>query len=304
MYSLIITDYKSIDVTIEYIKKIKDRIEGDVNYIIVDNSEMNEGLNWLKKNNIEFSPLKFNSKNAYSFHLTDTEIVIVDAEENGGYAKGNNLGAKFSDFYYDNPYYIFSNNDLEIENTISMKDFENLFVNNEKIGIIGPNVISPDKSRQNPRINRGFFSQMILWDFNYLWFGCRFNKWLWNLEKNPAEGACDWISGSFMVVKRTAFNAVNGFDENTFLYCEEMIISDKLRRKKYITYYYPKIKIIHRHKGTQSRFLRRVSHDSKIYYYRTYKNVGKIPCKISDLLFELCEGVYHLWHNVIKKKGE
>ena len=53
MYSLIITDYKSMIDTVDYIKKFIDIYVGnDVHYIIVDNSEEELGKNRTSKNRI------------------------------------------------------------------------------------------------------------------------------------------------------------------------------------------------------------------------------------------------------------
>lgn len=301
MHSLIFTDYRSIPDTIALIQKFPGKSLGDIHYIIVDNSNRGDGTKYLKDEEIVFSVDKFEGKNMFSFSLGNKEVVLIDAKENGGYAKGNNLGARLSSMLYDDDFYLFLNNDLEFLQDIELDDLALIIKKKPQIGIIGPNVIAPDGGRQNPRIDRGFWTQTILWDFNCLWFHCVFNRWLWNLDKFAVEGETDWVSGSFLFVNKHAYDKVSGFDENTFLYCEEMILSEKMRKSGFITFYYPRMTVVHRHKGTQTKDLRRIGHNSKLYYYHRYKMIPKSICCISACCYEFCEWGYHVWHDGLKK---
>lgn len=301
VYSLIFTDYQSIPVTITLIRNFPEKSQGDIHYIIVDNSNRRDGVKYLKDRGITFSADKFEEKNIFLFTFEDKEVVLIDAEENGGYARGNNLGARLSSKLFNDDFYLFLNNDLEFIGNIELDKLAELVKKNSQIGIIGPDIISPDGGRQNPRLEKGFWTQTVLWDFNCLWFHCTFNRWLWNLDSCAIEGETGWVSGSFMFVNKYAFTKVSGFDENTFLYCEEMILSEKMRKAGFITFYYPNMTIVHRHKGTQTKVLRRIGHRSKLYYYYKYKKIPKIMCYISAGCYELCELGYHMWHDGIKK---
>lgn len=301
MYSMILTDYRSISKTIDLIETFSQRVKGVVHYIIVDNSDLHEGKKFLDRKKILYEKNFFLSKETYTFVWKDNEIVLIDANENGGYAKGNNIGAAYSASTYGDSFYIFSNNDLEFPGKFDLEVLSQLVKSNPKIGIIGINIITKDGDRQNPRLDKGFCSQMLLWDFNVLWFHCKLNKILWNLDLNNVEGETGWVSGSFLFVNKEAFDIVDGFDEKTFLYCEEMIISEKMRKKGYVTYYYPNISIVHIHQGSQTRKSRYIQHNSKKYFYHRYKNVPYFLCVLSDVTYFISEIGYYLWHDCLKK---
>jgi len=43
----------------------------------------------------------------------------------------------------------------------------------------------------------------------------------------------DWVAGMFMVLPKKIYKAINGFDERYYLYCEDMDICWRLRKKGY-----------------------------------------------------------------------
>ena len=97
-----------------------------------------------------------------------------------------------------------------------------------------------------------------------------------------------------MFVSRNAFEAVSGFDENIFLYCEEMILSERMRNKGYMTYFYPEWTIYHYHRGAHNPESEKIGRVSKTYYYREYRGASKLSLKISDMSYFLCKKIYRL----------
>ena len=131
MYSLVITDYKTINNTIKYIEQFLKYCVDHVDIVIVDNSSAGEGRAYLDKDGILYTVSQFKNRNIYRFEKFGEAIYLIDASENGGYSKGNNLGAALSDELFNNPYYIFSNNDVEFKGSLNLELITKIFHENK-----------------------------------------------------------------------------------------------------------------------------------------------------------------------------
>src|SRR5437763_626084 len=50
---------------------------------------------------------------------------------------------------------------------------------------------------------------------------------------------CEWLSGAVLAARRTAFEAVGGFDERFFMYCEDTDLCVRLRDRGLGVWYEP-----------------------------------------------------------------
>ncbi|WP_280424777.1 glycosyltransferase family 2 protein [Nocardia carnea] len=83
----------------------------------------------------------------------------------------------------------------------------------------------------------------------------------------------DWISGCCMLFRRSAFDAVDGFDERYFLYFEETKMALDIHRAGWKVVLDPGVAIRHREGGgMRSAPLRKVTthHRSALRFYRDY----------------------------------
>lgn len=55
----------------------------------------------------------------------------------------------------------------------------------------------------------------------------------------------DWISGSCMMFRRSAFDEVGGFDESFFMYAEDVDLCRRLRDAGWSTLYVPAARVVH-----------------------------------------------------------
>lgn len=114
---------------------------------------------------------------------------------------------------------------------------------------LGPLIREPDGSvypsaRHLPSLIRGGMHAMVgpLWPTNPWTAAYRQER----LE--PSERPVGWLSGSCLLVRRAAFDAIGGFDERYFMYMEDVDLGDRLGRAGWLNVYVPSAEVLH-HKG-------------------------------------------------------
>ena len=55
----------------------------------------------------------------------------------------------------------------------------------------------------------------------------------------------DWISGACILTKKEFLDSINGFDENIFMYMDEIDLLYRAKKSNYKVFYYPYAKFIH-----------------------------------------------------------
>jgi len=71
--------------------------------------------------------------------------------------------------------------------------------------------------------------------------------------RDPAEGGyVDWAAGAFLLIRREAFDRVGGFDEEQWLYAEDLDLAWRLSRAGWRTRYEPRA-IVHHEESAATR---------------------------------------------------
>lgn len=115
-----------------------------------------------------------------------------------------------------------------------------------RAGAVGPLIRDPDGSvypsaRQLPSIIRGGMHAVI----GPFW---KSNPWTAAYRQDhepPSERAVGWLSGSCLLVRRTAFEQIGGFDERYFMYMEDVDLGDRFGRAGWVNVYAPSAEILH-----------------------------------------------------------
>ncbi len=310
MISLIIVDYKSIKKTIEYINQCFEMFEDNnkLNVIVVDNSLDNASLEYMKKINStkicykhEFET-KGKKVKVFKYYYNRHNLIIVKADNNLGYAKGNNLGAMVSKKIFNDDYYIFSNNDVKILNKFKLEVFIDILKNDNKIAVIGPKIITPKGQFQSPIKKVGIWKKIIL-KYPSMLLGNILNRFIKDLDYDNKNKYAYWVNGSFLFVNGKKFNEVNMFDENTFLFAEEMILSERLLKAGYHNYFFNDLTILHEHGQTvKNKFSilqsLEMSFTSNYYYYENYMKSSQLNLSIAKISFKLFKVLYVIKENI------
>lgn len=304
MFSFIIVDYKSLYKTMEYItsclKNIKSSAE--IHYIVVDNDsettleeqEKHLSVVWDYVCECEGVPV-------YYGFWKEQKIYFVKAKSNGGYGRGNNLGAKVSRVLFNDRFLIFSNNDLNFTHKVIIEEAVLLFEKDKKIAALGPGIVDLNGNRQNPGKFQSM-SKQLFGDYLELLLPKALKRQSMTYEQ--ASGVCDWVSGAFMLVEAVKFWDAGGFDENTFLFMEETILSRRFEKINCYMYFDDSVQLIHNHGETVKStigVIRGIQHDfqSRIYYYRNYQNIKRIWIVLARIHFR----VFLILFSLKKKVG-
>jgi N-acetylglucosaminyl-diphospho-decaprenol L-rhamnosyltransferase len=115
-----------------------------------------------------------------------------------------------------------------------------------RAGALGPLIRDPDGSvypsaRHLPSLIRGGMHAVV----GPFW---KANPWTAEYRQErtePSERAVGWLSGSCLLLRRSAFDQVSGFDERYFMYMEDVDLGDRLGRADWQNVYVPSAEILH-----------------------------------------------------------
>ncbi len=249
---IVILNYNDSENTILMLEDIKKFKNLDA-IIVVDNHSTDNSVQKLK---------------AYE----NKKIKIVVADENRGYGAGNNIGINYLLKNYEIDNIIISNPDIIVKE----EDIDKLVANlkNKEVAVIAPTIQEP------LGISRGwklptFQSEIVA---NIPFFHFLENKILSYKEEEYQTHLTqvDVVKGCFFIIKKDIFKKIHFFDENTFLYYEEIIIGKKLKDLGYKTYIDNDVTIIHALSQSVDKSINRINKFKILkesqYYYEKYIN--------------------------------
>jgi GT2 family glycosyltransferase len=163
------------------------------------------------------------------------EIQLIANTENVGFAKANNQAVKIAKGEY---VCILNPDTIVAEDTFTqLLEFAQ---NTENIGSIGCKLIDgsgkflPESKRNIPTPIVSM--KKILGNQNSGYYA--------TLHENDI-GKVDILVGAFMLMKKQVYDAVGGFDEDYFMYGEDIDLSYKIKKAGFQNYYYGKTSVIH-----------------------------------------------------------
>lgn len=208
--------------------------------------------------------------------------IIIRNPDNEGFARANNLGAQYAIEHFSPFYLLFVNNDIVFLDANVVDALAAKLETVPDAGMIGPKVVGLDGRLQSPEPFLTFPQRHIL-----PYWG-KFLKRDNDYSERAQAGFHYRIMGSFMLMRTADFKACGGMDPATFLYAEESILSERLRKIGKGVWYEPSVSVIHEHGTTTSRAfgrrrIRRMKLESDIYYYKTYRKVSFVEIAIARM---------------------
>lgn len=162
------------------------------------------------------------------------EIILIESIVNLGFGKGNNEAVKQA----KGKYVLLLNMDTIVLDPIL--PVLNFLKSDRSIGMVGIKML--DKTKKYCASAGNFPNYSNLFQMKkQLEIGSEFIKG--NFSKACYE--VDWLSGSFLLLSSQLYREIGGFDEDYFLYVEDVDFSKKIADKGYKRVFLPNYSYIH-----------------------------------------------------------
>lgn len=235
LLSVIIVNYNVVDfinLCLDAVFKATNHLDAEI--IVVDNASVDDSVAVMKK------------------HFP--HLILIESDENLGFSKANNLAykqAKGKYIHFLNPDTVIPENyyDILIPFMEDKKD----------IGAVGPKILNgdgtfaPDSKKAFPAF---WVSVSKVIGFSKLFpKSTFFNKYYAAHIEEDEIAEVDILSGSTLLIKKEVIEQAGGpFDEDYFMYCEDLDLCFRIQQAGFKNYYVPTISMIH-YKGESTRKL-------------------------------------------------
>jgi GT2 family glycosyltransferase len=218
-------------------------------------------------------------------------VKLIENKENSGFPKGNNIGVAIA----QGEYICILNPDTVVAEDTFIKVLA-FAEKQSNLGIIGVKLIDgtgnflPESKRGVPTPFVAFTKIMGLYKLlpNSKMLGKYYAQ---HLNENQT-GTVDILVGAFMVLKRDLYLEVGGFDENCFMYSDDIDLSYMVLKKGKSNYYFHETSVIH-YKGESTvkdeTYMKRFQEAMHFFYNKHFKVsvVFDVFMKVGAFLFTL-----------------
>lgn len=224
----------------------------DYEIIIIDNVSQDDTVSFLRKNY--------------------PKINLTVNSENVGFARGVNQGIKKA----KGEFILLLNPDMRVLDGAINKSLAYLEKNSDT-GILGCQLLYPNLKLQAsfgnfPSLFTEFLQATYLYKF--LPWGRFIPESATSKKRFKKIHEVDWLGGGFMMVRRKTFDQIGLFDENFFMYLEDVDLCFRAKKSGFKVIYFPEAQVIHHHmastkKDPSSAIINELR--SLVYFFKKYK---------------------------------
>lgn len=221
--SVIILNYNVryfLELCVLSVQKALEKIDGEI--IVIDNNSQDDSCKMMK--------LRF------------PNVKLIENKENSGFPKGNNIGVSQA----KGEYICILNPDTVVAEDTFTKVLA-FTKKQQELGIVGVKLIDgtgnflPESKRGIPTPFVSFTKITGL----YKIFPKTFGKYYAQHLSENETGKVEILVGAFMLMKRDLYNEIGGFDENCFMYSDDIDLSYMALKNGKSNYYFHETSVIH-----------------------------------------------------------
>lgn len=144
-------------------------------------------------------------------------------------------------------------------------------------GAFGPLIREPSgdvypSARLTPSLGKGIGHAVV----GRVWRDNPWTKAYKQSDTSVSEREAGWLSGSCLLMRRDAFDSVDGFDPRYFMYFEDVDLGDRLARAGWLNVYVPSAEVVHiqGHSTARSSDKMLAAHHESAYRYIADRHQG------------------------------
>ncbi len=200
-------------------------------------------------------------------------ITLIENKVNYGFPKGNNIGVEVAQGEYVcilNPDTVVAEDTFEKALNFADKQID--------LGALGVKLVD-GKGNFLPESKRGVPTPWVAFTkisglYKIFPKHSGFNQYYAEQIPENGNGAVDILVGAFMLMKTQLYKQVGGFDEDCFMYSDDIDLSYTLLKKGFQNYYYSGTTVIH-YKGESTakdgKYMRRFREAMNFFYKKHFK---------------------------------
>ncbi|WP_418263904.1 glycosyltransferase family 2 protein [Flavobacterium faecale] len=281
---IVILNYNESKYTISLIDQLRNQTFLNWEIVVVDNCSREDQVVLLKEN-------------------LPSDVFAIFSEENLGYAKGNNLGLKYSGIN-EIDYFLVLNNDLIIEDEKFIEELIKGMIAYERDNVVASSPIVNTVSTKIPLEDQIQVRRVLSLRSTFLINIPLFKLFTKNIEskflykKNMPflnkYMKCDSINGAAFIIESEFIKSNNYLDDGTFLYYEEIILGKQIKNAGN-TCLLNGFTFVDHLQGISTKSstnnisvkMERLKYKSSLYYLKKYENMNTISCFLYSFLSEI-----------------
>jgi hypothetical protein len=230
--SAILVSYNTCELTTQCVETLWEQLDpARDEIIVVDNASSDATLSDLRQK----WPVQCNGQDHPNATSKEKAVRIIENPINAGFGAANNLGMAQA----RGQYFLLINTDAFVESNAILAMLSKL-KSEKSWGVVGPKLLNRDRSLQRSCFRFPEPSQAWREAFALHYILPDIERWSHNRDR-----VVDFVSGACFLIRRSVYEAVGGFDERYFMYCEESDWQKRITAAGWHIGFTPSAEVVH-----------------------------------------------------------